>query len=273
MASADLTTSVYVQRLYGGMATNVEQVNAYISALSEQILATLGRQSILPGPCFEAFDGAGTPAIMLRNWPVQSIQSIVVNNQTVPAAPPNAPNASMAPGWLLEPALTTPPGRPQMLSLRAYRFGRGVSNVTVAYTAGYQVSNEAAVVPAVAPFTLNAKQLLGAWGSDVDVVRASGVPLIAMPLGATLIAGQYSADAGVYAFAAADAGAAVLLSYGFIPQSLARACALWVIEEISYSARPGQKSKSLGGQETAAFDTTAIPVRVAAALQPFKWVF
>ena len=40
--------------------------------------------------------------------------------------------------------------------------------------------------------------------------------------------------AGVYSFAAVDAGASVLISYGFIPAAINNACIEWVAERYRY---------------------------------------
>ena len=54
--------------------------------------------------------------------------------------------------------------------------------------------------------------------------------------------GQYNVSSGVYAFAAADAGAAVLISYGFIPAAINNACIEWVAERYRYRTRVGQSA-------------------------------
>jgi hypothetical protein len=72
---------------------------------------------------------------------------------------------------------------------------------------------ETATVPASSPYTYSTTNH-ATYVSDQGVVYASsGLPLKAVASGP--IVGQYSVAAGVYTFAAADAGAAVLVSYTY----------------------------------------------------------
>jgi hypothetical protein len=72
---------------------------------------------------------------------------------------------------------------------------------------------EAQSVPASTPFTVSVTNA-GQWQDDCGVVyAASGLPLT--KVASAPAAGQYSVAAGVYTFNAADAGAAVLISYTY----------------------------------------------------------
>ena len=82
--------------------------------------------------------------------------------------------------------------------------------------------------------------------------------------------GQYSVSAGVYTFAAADAGSAVALSYGYIPADLEQCALEWVADRYKYKDRIGMTSKSLGGQETVAYQNKATPDFVAQSLMNFR---
>ena len=84
--------------------------------------------------------------------------------------------------------------------------------------------------------------------------------------------GQYAVSAGVYSFAAADAGQALALSYGYVPQDLAQAALELAAERFRAAEHIGLRSKSIGGQETIAYDVSAIPAPVLAMLQPYKRV-
>ena len=105
--------------------------------------------------------------------------------------------------------------------------------------------------------TLAALAPYGPWASDLGVTYAeSGAPLTAVA--AAPAAGQYSVAAGVYSFAAADAGASISLSYGYVPQDLAQAALELAAERFRAAEHIGVRSKSLGGQETIAFDSAPI---------------
>ena len=73
--------------------------------------------------------------------------------------------------------------------------------------------DEAQSVPASSPYTItvtNSAQFVDDWGVRYS---ATGLPLVKVT--SAPVQGQYSVSAGVYTFAAADAGAAVLISYRY----------------------------------------------------------
>ena len=160
-------------------------------------------------------------------------------------------------GYVLQPGDAAPPGRPQALDL----FG--------------------VVLPAgpAEPRRLLSRGLRGAGrdadGSDRSAVPADGACALRpvgerprrrlrrdrrgarAPSSAAPGAGQYVVSGGVYAFRAADAGRAVTIGYGYVPQDVAQAATELAAERFRAAERIGLKSKSLGGQETIAYDTSA----------------
>jgi hypothetical protein len=133
------------------------------------------------------------------------------------------------------------------------------------------VQSEAQTVPAVAPLQLTALSPYGPWGSDLGVTYAStGAPLT--PVVASPGAGQYLVTAGAYGFSAADAGQPVLISYGYVPQDVAQAALELAAERFRAAERVGLKSKSMGGQETIAYDMSAMSAPIQAMLQPYMRV-
>ena len=231
-------------------------LGSLITAASRAIYAYLGRSSILPATYSEWYDGRGFYSLTLRRWPVISVASVVADGMNIPAAlnSPLVTGCYQSPGFLLRPWDGQPPGRIGVVTLNRYRFRRGQNNIGVVYSSGYQVSGEAATVPVI-PYQVTAQAPYGPWASDMGVVYAStGLPLT--PVAASPGVGQYvvNASTGVYTFNSADSGASVKLSYGFIPQSLVQACVETVAERYRYRDRVGQRSKSIGGQETVSFD-------------------
>ena len=241
-----------------------------ITQISRAIMNVLARPSIIPGTYAETRDGGNEISHLLRHWPVNSISSCLVDGQIIPAAPALVGGAAAQTGYLLDPSEAQPPGRMQRLSLRHGLFTAGIQNVTITYSAGYQVAGEAARVPATPPYTIVVGAPFGAWASDGFVTNGNGGPL--SPVSLAPAAGQYIASGGSYTFAAADAGTRVFLTYGYIPADLAACCMEWVAERYAYRSRIGQSSKSLGGQETMAFIVKSIPDFIAAALQPYRCV-
>jgi hypothetical protein len=241
-----------------------------ITQISRAILNVIDRPAILPQAYTETYDGRDDVSIMLRQWPVTGISSCVVDGVVIPPSPPLLANAPAQTGYVLDSTSIAPPGVMQRLSLRGYLFTCGLQNVTVSYSAGYQITSESAVVPSTTPYTVLAMGPYGDWASDVSVTYSNGVPLAAVT--GTPTAGQYSVADGVYNFAPADAGAPVLLTYGYVPTDLASCCIDWAAERYAYRSRIGQHSKSLGGQETMAYIVKDIPDFVRTALAPYRRV-
>ena len=97
---------------------------------------------------------------------------------------------------------------------------------------------------------------------------ATGAPLAAVS--ASPGVGQYTASAGIYAFSVADAGQSVSMSYGYVPQDIAQAALELAAERFRAADHIGLRSKSIGGQETIAYDTSAMSAPIQAMLQPYK---
>lgn len=264
MAMNDLTTLADVKAWLGRTDTNSDaQLAALITRASRAICSYLQRPLLLPHEVGETHDGTGGTVLVLKEWPVLSISSVVVDGIAIPQA------TQQSPGWVLDQWSGVPPGRPQALRLRGFRFGaaRDTAAVAVMYQAGYQVTNEAHVV---LDDQIAANAFYGPWASDEGVTYANGTPLI--PTTNNPAQGQYAldAEAGVYDFAAGDVNATVLVSYGFVPYDLADAAIELVAERYKYAQRVGEKSHSLGGNETVAFDTTRFTPLVAQLLQPYR---
>lgn len=239
-----------------------------ITQISRATLSYIDRPTILPRIYTETYDGRNDVSLMLRQWPVAGVLSCVVDGLTIPPAPPLVVGAPAQAGYVLDAASVDPPGLMQRLSLRGFLFTCGIQNVTVTYNAGYQITDEEAVIPASPPYTVSSQGPYGNWASDISVAYSSGQLLQSVQV--ALAAGQYSAANGTYTFSPADAGAVILLTYGYVPSDLASSCMEWAAERYAYRSRIGQRSKSLGGQETMAFVVKDIPDFVQAALAPYR---
>jgi len=265
MTANDLTTLADVKSWLGRNDTNSDaQLSALITRASRAICSYLQRPLLLPHGVTETHAGAGGSLIVLKEWPVLSVSSVAIDGAQIPqSASPRSP------GWVLDAWNGVPPGRLQALRLRGYSFGGGVhsASVDVTYEAGYRVTAEPHVVlddqvAANAPY--------GPWASDEGVTYANGTALIATPNNPAT--GQYAldAEAGTYDFSAGDVAATVLISYGYVPYDLADAAIELVAERYRYAQRVGEKSHSLGGNETVSFDTTRFTPLVAQLLQPYR---
>jgi hypothetical protein len=234
MAAFDLATLADVKTWLAGSSGIGSSDDALLSRLitdvSGAIAAYLGRPSLTPHAFTERLDGGGKTRLYLRRYPVLAISSLVIGNQAVMAAPaPVAGGAVCENGYLLEPWDGLPPGRLQALDVFGTCFHEGRQNVVVGYSAGYAVNGENAIVPVTpGPYMVTAAAPSGPWASDSGVTYANSAALTAVA--SNPAAGQYVVAGGTYNFAAADAGAGLLLSYGFIPAAINNACIEWVAE-------------------------------------------
>ena len=271
MSPYDLTTLVALKSWLGlptGVGPNDATLGALITAASRSIYAALSRPALLPQSYSEMID-LETLRIYLRHWPVLRVTSVTWRGLTVP--PDTNADLEASLGYVLEPGDPAPPGRPQALDLIGEQYRPGRQSLAVIYSAGYAVQSEAQTVPASSPYQVSAFAPYGAWASDLGVVYAStGVALTAVA--ASPLAGQYAVAGGVYTFAAADAGQPVLISYGYAPQDIAQAALELAAYRFRSAERIGLNSKSIGGQETISYDTSAIPAPILATLQAYKRV-
>lgn len=242
-------------------------VQRLIDGASKFILGQLNRATLLSHAVTEVINGTGSLRQMLRQWPVTSIASLSIDGVAVTASttPPLGTGymASLWDGYV--------PGGLSEIQLVGSAFTRGLSNVSIGYVAGYLVANEAGTIPAT-PFQLTASAPQGPFAADAGVTLVSTGAAMTKVTG-TPTAGQYTInDAGTYSFAAANEGAAVLISYSFIPADIENACFELVGEMFKYRDHIGQSSKSLGGQETVSYSPRVLNDNIKALLQPYRMV-
>jgi hypothetical protein len=275
MAASDLAALADVKAWLAGSSGIGSSDDALIARLitdvSGAITAYLGRPALTPHLFVERLDGNGKTRLYLRHYPVLAVSSMVIDRASIAAAPAPAAGAAWAKGYLVESWDGLPPGRPQALDVFYTFYRNGRQNVLVDYTAGYAVQNESAAVPGTGPYyNVSAATPFGPWASDAGVTYANGTALAAVA-GAPG-AGQYNVSGGVYTFAAADAGAGVLLSYGFIPAAINNACIEWVAERYRYRTRVGQSAQTVAGQQTASYSLKDMPDFIRASLDPYRSV-
>jgi len=275
MAASDLASLPDVKAWLSGSSGIGSSDDALLARLitdvSGAITAYLGRPSLTPRAFVERMDGNGKARLFLRHYPVLELSSLIISNVALPPAATPGAGAPFTRGYLLEPWDGMPPGRPQALDLFHALYRRGRQNVAVSYNAGYAVENEAATIPATpGPYAVAVAAPFGPWANDQGVAYNNGSPLAAAA-GAPS-AGEYNVSAGLYTFAAADAGAAVLISYGFIPAAINNACIEWVAERYRYRTRIGQSAQTVQGQQTAAYSLKDMSDFVRASLDPYRSV-
>lgn len=236
-------------------------LNALIQNVSLAIMNYLERDSFLKNTYTEVRDGLGGVSMMLRQWPVTALNSVSQFGQ-----PLTLTAGSSAMGVYLDPAAAFPPGKMQNITYMNGCFQRGHRNIAINYTAGYQITNEAAKLSTA--YQATAAQALGLWGQDDGVAYSSGVALT--PVSSAPNVGQYNVSAGAYTFNSGDAAAAINLNYSYVPYAVQQAANQMVGELYAYRQRPGQKSRTVGRQETVAFDNSIMTAAIKMMLQPYK---
>lgn len=151
----------------------------------------------------ESYDGNGNDQLFLRNSPVVSVQSILINGRPIPQAQGPASR-----GWML-------PDAGNRIVLYGECFSTGRQNIHVQYTAGFAalaITGEVRTIPSdPGPYLIVAGNL--PWLTNVGVAYFSDGTALALVKTAPQ-PGQYFLQAsGQYLFNAADAGQQVLLSY------------------------------------------------------------
>ncbi len=237
-----------------------------INQASRVIYAYLTTNTLFLQDYNDTYDGVNNTRQYLNTWPVKSVNSVYINGANIQ---PAIVQPGLGAGYRLQAYNGLPPGKPQALDLYGYCYPKGNQNVYVSYTAGYAIVDEAHTIPATSTYTITVNQTFGPWGQDDGVMTIGGTVFTAVA--ANPASGQYSVNSttGTYTFNAADASTALLISYSYIPYDINQACIEWVGERYRYKERIGQRSKSLGGQETASYDLGAIPKYIEQILQPY----
>lgn len=278
MAQADLIQLSEVKS-YLNLSTTDSARDASLSRLiiqiSRAIYNNINRSFIIPKIITEVYDGNGKTQLQLKNWPVISIVSLIIDTTSIPVS--SGVNSS---GYVFDAPDVEPPGNMQIVYLRGYYFNRGIQNIQISYLCGYIIQNEVVSLPASSPYTVSPSSPFGVWSSDfivsffsdfnTDFGAGFGYPSNLVKVTGVPTTGQYSVSNGVYTFAAADAGKSVYISYGYIPGDITQAALEWIAYRWAAKDRIGQASKSLGGQETVSFTNEAVPTFVAQSLQNFR---
>jgi hypothetical protein len=250
--------------------------------MTAMIYGKLNRARLYSQTFVRTFDGVGNMQLVLPDFPVTGITALQQGSCLVPPAEA-LPLGACSYGYRFVPWSGNLPGDVCVIEFVGGSFYTAAQNVQVTYQAGYLVANEPQTVSSLqGPYVATVLQQQGIWCRDNGVTYAvSGLPLT--PVKAITGVGQYivppDTSPGLYTFGSADAGAALLISYSFIPTDLEEACIQMVAERLSYRSRIGEMSKSLGGQETVRFlrgsagrpyaNVSALPPEVMDLISPY----
>lgn len=270
-------TSLFAVKQWSAVTSSADDalLTSLIVRMSKMILNYINRDNLQYATFTDVIDGLNTVTIYPVNFPVLSVSSLTVgclnvNQLGQPATRPGY-------GYILDPWNGIPPGAPQAVTFRGGGFPMGYSNINITYQSGFAVIAEPHTVPASGTYKVTPNQNQGTLCADNGVTYANGNPMVAVASAPTT--GQYIAPTPFaatpvydYTFSAGDASAAVLITYSYVPGDLEQACIELVSERYSYRQRIGQKTKSLGGQETMSYNLAALPDWIMKTLNPYKRV-
>lgn len=224
-----------------------------INNASRAFLGQVSRSTFLVHAVNEVRTGMDTNSMMLKDWPVLGdLTSLTVRGVTIPKQ-----TSFGGLGWVLDGWDGYTPGDPHQLSLVGRCFPRDPGGVTISYTAGYATMGEVQTVDSTGYVWPMSPQ--GRFAADWKVLDASGATMIPT-ISPTPAVGSYVAptsDQLPYQFNPAQGQ--VTLNYSFIPADVDQVISKWVGEWVKYKGRIGEKSRSLGGQESITYDLGAMP--------------
>lgn len=221
----------------------------------------------------ETYNGNGKESLFLRNSPIQSVSSLVVNGTTIPQS-----TAWNQTGWVIQAdgkriSIRSGGGSNTRLVteyvLGRLVFNRGIQNVEVTYDAGYAmipVVNELQTVPSTGPYTVTVDDQ---WLADIGVKYFStGDPLEQVQTSPN--EGQYYVQSpGVYLFNEADESQQLQFSYNTpgTPPDVALAAVQQVAVNYKRKKWIDQRSQSMAhGAGTISFRDWELPPEVVRVL-------
>ncbi len=129
---SDLTTLTNVKLWLTITDTAADAIlTRLVSAASAFLTNWLNRQVIQATYTNEKYSGNGKTMLHLKNWPIQSVSSLIVNGVAVPASPDGLSN-----GYVFDDKFIYLLGA-NVNSFPSGVFGKGIMNVSVTYVAGY----------------------------------------------------------------------------------------------------------------------------------------
>ena len=222
---------------------------------------------IAPQTFTETYNGNGRYVLTLRQQPVIVVHSVTVSTTAIAARP----MANQA-GYVNDDASVSICG--------GHRFCYGRQNVTIVYDAGYLTSDVAFVpsTPAVSTglYAVDTNTLSRPWNSAFGGVTYSSTgSAFTLVTTAPTLAGTYQLTTDAlgntsYVFAAADAGAAITIVYGYTPEDIAQALLELVCERFKARNRIGEMSQNIGQGQVVAFSQLSMGNAVRELLNQYR---
>jgi hypothetical protein len=251
----------------GGGVVGVDDVlvSNLITRVSTYIQMWLQR-TIASATYNEIRDGQGSYTMMMKNYPITAVHSVTIDGIAISPRPPLGAGSSIVytfngvpAGWVASDVMVMMSGTP---------FRKDYQNIVINYDAGF-LKVEAQNVPSSGPFNLSTQTTWSAGDRGVTYA-ATGVAL--KKVTTAPFTGQYQENNGFYTFAVGDAGAAVNISYAYVPMDIEQACIDTIGDLFRYRDRIGEASQAIAQLGTTAFINIQIPVRARDMLQQYKKV-
>ena len=266
MAVGDLTTLANVKAWRTPViasSADDTQITREITAASKAILQTLQRRSVAYMTYVETRNGQGTSGIMLKNFPIVAVTSVIVDGITI--KPPN-PMGGNGYGYVFSTEDMLP-----MLYLRGFCFTFGAQNVTIGYSAGLLAVDPDLAIPTASPNKIACSDLAELWCTNGSVTY-SGTTTTLTPVRTAPAVGQYvvpTGPDGFYLFNSAEPAGFVDIAYGYTPKDIEEACIDTVILEYNRRSRIGENSKVLAAENINYYSSAAFTKTIESRLQSY----
>lgn len=123
MAAGDLTTLVNVKSWLGITSTTDDALLTRLITAESSYIQTWISRTIASTAYNETRSGSGTPIMVTAQYPIISVSSLKINENTIPAT-----TSALVPGYMF---------LNRTITLIGYVFTNANMNVKIAYTAGY----------------------------------------------------------------------------------------------------------------------------------------
>ena len=130
----------------------------------------------------EIYDSLGTDYVLLNAWPIRVVTSIAINNEAA-----LAPAAFGRVGWVLDPS------NPRKVRFPGRKVPRGIQNIAVSYTAGYDLTQPAGAPTGLPGAVRKALQLIA---SAIDNAQAADPNLASENTGGVFSGSFYASGVG-----------------------------------------------------------------------------
>lgn len=230
-----------------------------ITAASQSIRREISRDILIRTYTADPYNGNGGQRLTLRQAPIWNVSKVLIGNTSVPRSLDGISSGYMWRNY----------GEVQLIGGFAFGAFNSLQAAFITYQAGYFETASPTAIPTT-PFQITPQLMSGVWASDLGVTYSSSGASLTLVVG-TPSTGQYSVSAaGVYTFAAAEAGTSVSVSCGVLPGPLNQACIELVMLKYRERKRAGEKSATLQSQTISYYTPKDIKENVAMYTDPYR---